>query len=179
MTAGCIPDKILIKDDTYCAIFVSASPKVVCYTAVFSIVTQRSSPQEHCVTTLKTAVQQTSPKLDCEQSLFFFRFSKGSCTRARAARSPDMPSVTRVAICVSRVLLNGLQKKERLLVVQSEGLLPKLCTHSACPFQALIRRTLFSLSSGGLLLSFNFFFFGGQEWRGGGGFKYNQRKVEI
>ena len=28
MTAGCIPDKILIKDDTYCAIFVSASPKL-------------------------------------------------------------------------------------------------------------------------------------------------------
>ena len=82
MTAGCIPDKILIKDDTYCAIFVSASPKV-----------------------------------DCEQSLFFFRFSKGSCTRARAARPRDVPSVTRVAICVSRVLLNGLQKKERLLVV--------------------------------------------------------------
>ena len=30
MTAGCIPDKILIKDDSYCAIFVSASPKVDC-----------------------------------------------------------------------------------------------------------------------------------------------------
>ena len=41
--------------------------------------------------------------LDCEQSLFFFRFSKGS--------------VSRVAIRVSRVLLDGLQKKERLLVV--------------------------------------------------------------
>ena len=27
------------------------------------------------------------------------------------------PSVTRVAICVSRVLFDGLQKKERLLVV--------------------------------------------------------------
>ena len=27
------------------------------------------------------------------------------------------PSVTRVAFCVSRVLLDGLQKKERLLVV--------------------------------------------------------------
>ena len=31
------------------------------------------------------------------------------------------PSVTRVAICVSRVLLDGLQKKERLLVVYDEG----------------------------------------------------------
>ena len=28
---------------------------LVCYTAVFSVVTQHSSPQEHCVTTLKTA----------------------------------------------------------------------------------------------------------------------------
>ena len=36
-------------------------------------------------------------QIDCEQSLFFL--------------------VTRVAICVSRVLLDGLQKKERLLVV--------------------------------------------------------------
>ena len=48
--------------------------------------------------------------LDCEQSLFFFRFSKGSA-RARAAKPRDArneggshfaPSVTRVAICVSR-----------------------------------------------------------------------------
>ena len=31
---------------------------VVCYTAVFSVVTQRSW-EERCVTTLKTAVQQT------------------------------------------------------------------------------------------------------------------------
>ena len=38
--------------------------------------------------------------VDCEQSLFFFA-----------------PSVTRVAICVSSVLLDGLQKKERLLIV--------------------------------------------------------------
>ena len=35
-------------------------PILVCYTAVFSVVTQCSSPQR-CVTTLKTAVQQTSP----------------------------------------------------------------------------------------------------------------------
>ena len=94
-------------------------------------------------------------KIDCEQSLFFFRFSKGVDARAsgeaarRAKRgwqpekrkqqqkkSPDRGrpfslalrvvslfsclshlSVTRVAICVSRVLLVGLQKKERLLVV--------------------------------------------------------------
>ena len=37
-------------------------------------------------------------------------------TRA-AALSHLASSVTRVAICVSRVLLDGLQKKERLLVV--------------------------------------------------------------
>ena len=43
--------------------------------------------------------------LDCEQSLFFIRFSESNA------------SVTRVAICVSRVLLDGLQKKERLLLV--------------------------------------------------------------
>ena len=46
--------------------------------------------------------------LDCEQSLFFFRFSKRAISHA--------PSVSRVAICVSRVLLDRLQKKERLLV---------------------------------------------------------------
>ena len=41
-------------------------------------------------------------------------FSKGSA-RARERRSlPHLaPSVTRVAICVSRVLLDGLQKKKR------------------------------------------------------------------
>ena len=54
--------------------------------------------------------------LDCEQSLFCPR------TRARERRSHETRdclalSVTRVAICVSRVLLDGLQKKERLLVV--------------------------------------------------------------
>ena len=37
-------------------------PILVCYTAVFSVVTQFSSPQR-CVTTLKTAVRQTSPIL--------------------------------------------------------------------------------------------------------------------
>ena len=76
--------------------------------------------------------------VDCEQSLFFFRFSKGSA-RARERRSREKretraaareereclsrlaPSVTRVAICVSRVLLDGLQKKEGLLVVYHDG----------------------------------------------------------
>ena len=69
-------------------------------------------------------------RLDCEQSLFFFRFIKG---RARAKRGRQSvkknifsclshlaPSVTRVTICVSRVLLEGLQKQERLLVAYTE-----------------------------------------------------------
>ena len=66
-------------------------------------------------------------RVDCEQSLFFFRFSESNaCARERPSRetretraclSRLAPSVTRVAICVSRVLLDGLQKKERLLVV--------------------------------------------------------------
>ena len=40
-------------------IFELAQASVVCYTAVFSVVAQRSSPlrrEERCVTTLKTAV---------------------------------------------------------------------------------------------------------------------------
>ena len=55
--------------------------------------------------------------LDCEQSLFYFRFSKGSAgARERWAAKPRdtslAPLVTRVVICVSRT-----KKKERLLVV--------------------------------------------------------------
>ena len=78
-------------------------------------------------------LQTTDCNLDCEQSLFFFRFSESNA-RAREQRSRETretrvgareekrdcslaPSVTRVAICVSRVLLDRLQKKERLLVV--------------------------------------------------------------
>ena len=61
----------------------------------------------------------TNVSLECEQSLFFFRFSESN-TRARERRSRETRetclsrlalSVTRVAICVSRVLLDGLQKK--------------------------------------------------------------------
>ena len=52
-------------------------------------------------------------KIDCEQPLFFFRFSEGSA-RARE-------SVARGHLRVSRVLLEGLKKKERLLVVQAEN----------------------------------------------------------
>ena len=61
--------------------------------------------------------------LDCEQSLFFFWFSKRaislapSVTRHQSRAISHALSVSRVAICVSRVLLDRLQKKERLLVV--------------------------------------------------------------
>ena len=69
-------------------------------------------------------------RLDCEQSLFFFRFIKGSARAKRGRQSVKKnifsclshlaPSVTRVTICVSRVLLEGLQKQERLLVAYTE-----------------------------------------------------------
>ena len=57
--------------------------------------------------------------IDCEQFLFFFRFSESNA-RARERRSGETREtweVKRVAMCVSRVLLDRLQKKERLLVV--------------------------------------------------------------
>ena len=69
----------------------------------------------------RKAIRQPRPQTAREQSLFFFRFSKGSARarerRSRETRETRVPSVSRVAICVSRVLLDGLQKKERLLVV--------------------------------------------------------------
>ena len=59
-------------------------------------------------------------KLDCEQSLLFFRFRE-QCTRAGAAKRRDArnegglsrlaPSVTRVVICVSRVCSTDYRKK--------------------------------------------------------------------
>ena len=69
-------------------------------------------------------------QLDCEQSLFFFRFSESNARarerRSRETRETRAASVTRVAICVSRVLLDGLQKKERLLVVYPPTSSPNL-----------------------------------------------------
>ena len=67
---------------------------------------------------------------ETSSSLFFFRFSESSA-RSREWQSRETretreaaislnsltPSLKRVAICVSRALLDGLQKKERLLVV--------------------------------------------------------------
>ena len=51
----------------------------------------------------------------------FFRFSESNARargpRSRETRETRAASVTRVAICLSRVLLDGLQKTERLLVV--------------------------------------------------------------
>ena len=55
--------------------------------------------------------------LDCEQSLFFFRFSEGSArVRERGWRKPRdarraPPSVTRVVICVSRAFCSTDQDK--------------------------------------------------------------------
>ena len=79
----------------------------------------------------------TAGRIDCEQSLFFFRFSEGSARsrECRAARNEvgiprrkkrvsflvPLPSRAlnheRGHLCVSRLLLDGPRKKERLLVV--------------------------------------------------------------
>ena len=50
---------------------------------------------------------------DCEQSLFFFRFSKGSARawETRETRAALAPSVTRVVICVSRAFCPTDQEK--------------------------------------------------------------------
>ena len=54
--------KLKSHDVSFCLERVYTVPTLVCYTAVFSVVTQRSSPltaisgEERCVTTLKTAV---------------------------------------------------------------------------------------------------------------------------
>ena len=54
--------------------------------------------------------------IDCEQSLFFFRFSESDArARERRSRETRETRAERVAMCVSRVLLDGLRKKERLL----------------------------------------------------------------
>ena len=86
---------------------------------------QNTDLNRNVQTKIKRNVHLAEISLDCEQSLFFFRFSESNAL-ARERRSRETretraarlaPSVTRVAICVSRVLLDGLQKKERLLVV--------------------------------------------------------------
>ena len=78
----------------------------------------------------------TAGRLDCEQSLFFLRFSEGSARsrECRAARNEVgiprrkkvslfsclfrlAPSVKRVVICVSRAFYLTDKKKERPLVV--------------------------------------------------------------
>ena len=53
----------------------TTTKKLVCYTAVFTVVTQSSvSGEERCLTTLKTAVQQTTNKLEVtDQRAFLFR----------------------------------------------------------------------------------------------------------
>ena len=66
---------------------------------------------------------------------------------ARGSGSPSLsrlaPSVTRVAICVSRVLLDGLQKKERLLVVQQRSQLASSDHFLYFPLAAILMEILF------------------------------------
>ena len=68
-------------------------------------------------------LRRSTDVLDCEQSLFFFRFSKGSApARERWAAKPRdaknegglsrlAPSITRLVICVSRALCSTDQEK--------------------------------------------------------------------
>ena len=68
----------------------------------------------------QSVVLQTASSLSFSSVLVRAMHASGSGEAARRAKrlSRLAPSVTRVAICVSRVLLDRLQKKERLLVVQ-------------------------------------------------------------
>ena len=61
--------------------------------------------------TVEPPLTVTSPQLDCDQSLYFFRFIEGK-TRARVENAF---SHTRDHFLVSRVSLDRLRKKERLL----------------------------------------------------------------
>ena len=64
---------------------------------------------------------QTASSLSFSSDLVRAMHARGSgeaARRAKRGRPRFALSVTRVAICVSHVLLDGLQKKERLLVVQ-------------------------------------------------------------
>ena len=77
--------------------------------------------------------QGSNTQLDSEQSLFFFRFSESNA-RARERRSGE----TRVAICVSRVLLDGLQKKRetaRSLTLNATTLQNNLIKSVKCTFK--------------------------------------------
>ena len=84
--------------------------------------------------------KRSHSKIDCEQSLFFFRFREGSARvhasgeparREKRGRQPEKktlfsclglaPSVTLVVICLSRAFWSTDQaKKERLRVVYSK-----------------------------------------------------------
>ena len=64
---------------------------------------------------LCTTALSSQTKLDYSQSLLFFRF------RERSARARERQArLARGLFSISRVLLNGRRKKERLLVVQSK-----------------------------------------------------------
>ena len=90
-------------------------------------------------------------KLDCEQSLLFFRFRE-QCTRAGAAKRRDArnegglsrlaPSVTRVVICVSRVCSTDYRKKRDC----SQSKLKPVCVRYFCQSTTLQRCILHRLS---------------------------------
>ena len=98
-----------------------------------------SFPPQVCLSRLKF-VHRLSVEIDCEQSLFFFRFSEGSagafeCRGEKWGRQPEkkkektclfgvflshlMPSVTRVVICMSCTFCSMDQQKIENVTAES------------------------------------------------------------
>ena len=83
------------------------------------------------------------PSLDCEQSLFFFRFSKGSA-RARERRSRETRETSRAIshargpLRVSQFARRTTEKRERLLVVYSFSSAPSVTRVALCVSRALL-----------------------------------------
>ena len=102
-------------------VFLAASPLVTAPPSNLSRLYYNGSAAESYSNT--TQYRQLRRLLDCEQSLFFFSFSKGNARvrerwtakpRARETRaclSRLAPSVTRVVICVSRAFCSTDQEK--------------------------------------------------------------------
>jgi len=114
-----------------------------------------------------------SPSIDCEQPLFFFRFSKGSArARERWAAKPQdaresllsclsrfAPSVTRVVICVSRAFCSTDQEKRetaRSLVRLALACEQALPTPTRSPWRACSQGSLKTLQY--------YFLFNGAKW---------------
>jgi len=74
--------------------------------------------------TVEPPLTVTSPQLDCDQSLYFFRFSEGK-TRARVENAF---SHTRDHFLVSRVSLDRLRKKETARSLLHNGHLSAMAT---------------------------------------------------